>query len=133
MLESVWLTRYPRPKDISINNGSKCKVEFSDLCGNLGVMKCPSNAWNPQSNAIVERIHKVLANGLITYNLKDTPIDLEELDPFNQYVSAVSYAIRSSYHQSHRYSQAQLLFRIDMFFPVSTEVDQNAMKKNQQI
>ena len=50
----------------------------------MGLKKCPSDAWNPQSNAILERIHQVLADRLVTYNLEGTPIDVEELDPFDE-------------------------------------------------
>ena len=70
-------------------------MEFQDLCANIGFKKCPSNAWNPQSNAILERIHQVLADGLVTFNLEGTPIDLDEEDPFDEYLTAVSYVIRS--------------------------------------
>ena len=55
-------------------------MEFYDLCANMGLKRCPRNAWDPQSNAILERIHQVLADGLVTFDLEGTPIDLEEED-----------------------------------------------------
>ena len=74
-------------------SGSEFKAEFKDLCANMSLKRCPSNARNPQSNAILERVYQVLADGLITFNAKGTPIALEELNPFEEYVEAVSYAI----------------------------------------
>ena len=52
--DSAWLSRYLSPKEISFDNGSEFKAEFEDLCSNMGLEKCPSNAWNPQSNAILK-------------------------------------------------------------------------------
>ena len=98
-------------------------MEFQDLCSNLGLKKCPSNAWNQQSNAILERIHQVLVDELAIFDLKCTPINVNEDDPFDEYLTAVSYAIRSSFHQSHSHSPAQLVFGRDMFSPVSTDID----------
>ena len=99
----------------------------------MELKKCPSNAWNPQSNAILERIHQVLADGLVTFDLEGTPIDEDNEDPFDEYLTAVSYAIRSSYHQSHGHSPAQLVYGRDMFSPVSVDIDWNAIKENKQI
>ena len=42
--DSVWLSRYPRPKEIGYDNGSEFKMEFQDLCANMGLKQCPSNA-----------------------------------------------------------------------------------------
>ena len=108
-------------------------MEFQDLCNNMGLKKCPSNAWNPQSNAILERIHQVLADGLVTFDLEGTPIDEDNEDPFDEYLTAVSYAIRSSYHQSHGHSPAQLVFGRDMFLPVTAELDWHAIKNRKQL
>ena len=55
----------------------------------MGLKQCPSNAWNPQSNAILERIYQVLADGLATFDLEGTHIDVNALDPFDKYLTAV--------------------------------------------
>ena len=85
------------------NNGSEFKMEFKDLCYNMGLKKYLSNAQNPQSNAIMEQIHQVLADGLVTYDLEGTPINKDREHPFDEYLTAVLYAIRLSYHQSHEH------------------------------
>ena len=108
-------------------------MELQDLCSNMGLKKYPSNIWIPQSNAILERIHQVLADGLVTFDLEGTLIDEDNVDPFDEYLTAVSYAIRSSYHQSHGHSPAQLVFGRDMFSPVSTEINLNTIRNNKQI
>ena len=32
ILDNVWLSRYPRPKEIGCDNGSELKMKFQDLC-----------------------------------------------------------------------------------------------------
>ena len=130
ILDSVWSSRYPRPKKIGFNNGSEFMMEFQNLFSNMGLKKCPSNAWNPQSNTILEQIHQVSADGLVTFDLEETPIDEDEEDPFDEYLTALLYAIRSFYHQSFGHSPAQLVFGRDMLSPVSTDIDWNAIRPN---
>ena len=98
----------------------------------MGLMKCSSNASNPQSNAILEQIHQVLADGLVTFDLEGTYINEDKEDPFDEYLTTVLYAIRSSYHQSHDHLSAQLVFGRDMSTPVSTDIDWNAIRANKQ-
>jgi hypothetical protein len=132
ILDNVWLSQYPRPKEIGFDNGSEFKAVFIDLCVNMSLKRKPSNAWNPQSNAILERIHQVLADGLLTFDLEGTPIDEENDDPFEEYLSTVSYALRSSYHQAHGHSPAQLIYGRDMFLPVSVDIDWESIKNRKQ-
>ena len=102
-------------KEIGMDNGSEFKKEFLGLCANMGMTPKRENSWNPQSNSILERIHQVLSDGLRVYDLENIDIDPEDDDPFDEYLSAVSYAIRSSYHQTHGFSPAQIVYGRDMF------------------
>ena len=56
----------------------------------------PSTAFNPQSNGIVERVHQVLNDCLRTFNLDET--ELDPVKPWTEHLSAVAFAIRSTYH-----------------------------------
>ena len=96
----------------------------------MGLKKCSSNAWNPQSNTILERIHQGLVDELVTFNLEGTHIDEDTEDSFDEYLTAVLYAIRSSYYQSHEHSPVQLVFGSDMFSPVSPDIDWNTIRAN---
>ena len=73
--DSVWIDLYPRPREIGFNNGGEFMVEFSELCDNLGLKQRSLSSWNPQSNAILERIHQVLADCLHSYNLDECMIN----------------------------------------------------------
>ena len=59
----------------------------------MGLKQCPSNAWNPQLNAILERIHHVLVDGLVMFDLENKPINVNKDDPFDEYLTAVSYMV----------------------------------------
>ena len=41
-------------------------------------------------------------------------------------------AIRSAFHATRGYSPTQLVFRIDMFMPVSTNIDWDSIKERKQ-
>ena len=89
ILDTVWLARYPRPREIGFDNGSEFKKEFLQLCGNMGMKPKRGNSWNPQSNSILERIHQVLSDGLRVYDLENIDIDEDNDDPFDEYLAAV--------------------------------------------
>ena len=54
LIDSYWLARYPRPKEIGFDNGSEFQKEFQVLCKNMGLTKKTSLPWNPQSSAILQ-------------------------------------------------------------------------------
>jgi len=132
ILDNVWLSRYPRPEEIGFDNDGEFQGEFSDLCTNMGLTRKPSSSWNPQSNAILERIHQVLAEGLRAFDLDNKEIAEDNDDPFEEYLSAVAYAIRSAYHQTHGHSPAQLVYGRDMFLPVERKIDWEDIRKRKQ-
>ena len=130
LFDSVWIARYPRPNEIGFDGGGEFKAEFRELCDNMGIKRKPSNAWNPQSNAIIERVHQVLGDNLRTFDLEKA--DLTGPEPFEEFLTATAYAIRSAYHTTLGYSPAQLVFGRDMFMPVNFEADWAKIKQNKQ-
>ena len=55
-LDSVWLSRYPRPEEIGMDNGSEFVVEFTDLFKKQRTQKEikqqlePTNKYNARTN-----------------------------------------------------------------------------------
>ena len=96
----------------------------------MGIKRKPSGAWNPQSNSILERVHQVLGDSLRALNLEEK--DLHPQDPFEEFLTAAAYAIRSSYHSTLGYSPAQLVFGRDMFMPVDCQVDWEQIREKKQ-
>lgn len=132
ILDTVWLSRYPRPKEIGFDNGGEFKKEFAQLCRNMGMKQKVSLPWNPQSNSVLERMHQILADCLRTFELEEKEIDSNEADPFEEYLAQAAYAIRCGFHATHGRSPAELVFGRNMFLPVESPVDWEKLKDRKQ-
>ena len=72
LVETMWLSRYPRPMEITYDQGKefighefrKSLIEMED-----GINSKPITSGNPTSNTILERIHQVLGNLVQTCNI----------------------------------------------------------------
>ena len=82
----------------------------------MGISPKISTDYNPQSNAIIKRVHQVLGNALRTFELEKR--ELDEKEPFEPFLTATAYAIRSTYHTTLRATPGQLVFGRDMILPV---------------
>ena len=60
---------------------------------------------NPQSNAIVERVHQVIGNIIRTFELESNYLD--EDDPWKGILSATAFAVRSTFHTTLRNTPVQ--------------------------
>jgi hypothetical protein len=60
----------PRPQFIVFDNGGKFKREFKQMCKNYGIKARLTTSHNPQANAIIEQVHKVVNNMLRSFDLK---------------------------------------------------------------
>jgi transposase InsO family protein len=73
--DDVWLSRYPRPEYIGFDNGGEYKNVFEELVNNFGIKKKNSTPFNPQSNAIIERVHLTLNDSLRTAEVDGREMD----------------------------------------------------------
>ena len=63
VVEQTWLSRYPWPNIIQFDRGSKFLAEFAAMIeDDYGIKQKPSLVRNPQSNAMIERIHQTIGN-----------------------------------------------------------------------
>ena len=67
-------------------------------------------------HAILERLHQVIGNCLRTFELEER--ELDEENPFEPFVTATAYAIRSTYHTTLQATPGQLVFGRDMILPI---------------
>ena len=81
-----------------------------------GIKDKPITVRNPQANAIVERIHQVIANIICTFELEDNYLD--EDDPWKGILSATAFAVRSTFHTTLRKTPGQLVFGRDMILNI---------------
>jgi hypothetical protein len=119
LVEQTWLSRYPWPEFITFHSGPEFKAEFGDLLRkeypNIKIKL--SSKRNPQANAILERAHGTIGNMIRTYQVEG--IDIDEDDPFAGFVSAMSFAVQSTYHTTLQLTPGQLVFGRDMIFPIN--------------
>jgi hypothetical protein len=60
--EHLWLSHYPRPRTCIHDCGPEFVVhEFQTVLGDTGIGLRPTSAQNPQSNGIIEQVHRTIA------------------------------------------------------------------------
>jgi len=128
--DTYWLARYPRPKYCGYDNGTHFKLYFKDLINNYGLTRKSSTDYNPQSNGIIERVHQVLGNALRNFEIESR--ELDDQNPWDEFLSAAAFAIRSTHHTTLGASPAQLVFQRDMFLPVTYVADWAQIRLNRQ-
>ena len=133
LFDDTWLSRYPRPKEVGFDNGSEFKAGFKELCENMDMREKPTTSYNPQGNSILEQAHQVLGNCLRTFQLEKR--ELDEDRPFDEFLTATAYALRSTYHTTLGATPGQVVFGQDMILPVQFKTDWAliAQRKQQQI
>ena len=130
IINSSWLSRYPRPKNVVYDNGSEFKLYFKALCDSYGLVRKPTTIKNPQANAINERIHQVIGNMLRTSGIEGS--DLDENNPFENFLTNAAWAIRSTHHSTLGCSPGAAIFGRDMMFNLPHAADWSKIGKTRQ-
>jgi hypothetical protein len=116
-----WFCRYPRPRFVIYDNGSEFKRHFYDLCHTYGLTQKPTTIKNPQSNAILERVHDVIMSMLRTAELDMA--DTVTSESLANFLSDASWAIRSTHHTVLKASPGAAVFGRDMLFDIPFVAD----------
>ena len=130
LFDQVWLCRYPRPNRVRFDNGSEFKKDFIPLLEDFAIKPKPTTIKNPQSNAIIERVHQVVGDMLRVHDLKNYSFD--EIDPWGPILQNIAYAIRSTHHTTTNASPGQLVFGRDMLFNIPFTPDWTQIEHNKQ-
>ena len=119
LVETKWLSRYPRPIEITYDQLSEfighkwikylIETEYS-------ITAKPITSVNPMSNALLEQIHQVLVNLVRAYNITQTYCDKD--DPWSGILDAASFAICSTTNILKGFSPSQFIFGRDMILPI---------------
>ena len=128
IVEQQWLCRYPWPTQVPFDRGSEFTGKaFKDMLTNeYGIKRKPITVRNPQANAVLERIHAVIANMVRTFDLEDNYLD--EVDPWKGILSATAFAVRSTYHTTLKKTPGQLIFGRHMILNVKHEANWEYIK-----
>jgi len=100
------------------------------ISNDYGIKGKPITVRNPQANAIVERIHQVIANMIRTFELEENYLDKE--DPWKGVLSATAFAVRSTYHTTLKKTPGQLVFGRDMIFNIQHVANWEYIQQNKQ-
>ena len=111
---NTWLSRYPRPRRVIMDNGSEFKRDFKPLLQTFGIKPKHITVKNPQANAVLERIHQVVGDMLRSKDLEN--YDFNPTDPWSDILASVAWAIRNTVHRTLDATPGQLVFGRDMIF-----------------
>src|SRR5687768_5086631 len=77
--EQEWFSRYPWPTQVTFDRGSEFNgKDFQKmLVQDYGIKRKPITVRNPQANAIVERIHQVIADMVRVFELEANYLDVD--------------------------------------------------------
>lgn len=134
LLEIAWLNRYPRPSVVIADRGGEFVGHFfeKNLKEEYGIQLKLITTANPQANAVVERVHQVIGNMLRAFDLEDCYLLPPPMDPLEGIISAISFAIRSTWSTTMRATPGQLVFGRDMLLNIKHVVDWHYMQTRRQ-
>ena len=79
------------------------------------------SAKNPQDNSLVERVHQVILNMLVTKDLDKNVFDY--IYPWGETLAYIAWAIRDSYYCTILSTPGQSVFGRDVLFNLTSVVD----------
>jgi transposase InsO family protein len=101
--ERLWLSRYPRPRTCIHDCGPEFIAhEFQTMLEDTGIGSRPTSARNPQSNGIIERVHRTIAAVIRIVVDSLSPIDTVEKanDIVQDALHKAMHAVRCASHNS---------------------------------
>lgn len=128
-VEMRWLTRYPWPQRVVCDRGTEFMAEFRDMLQNdYGITATKISPRNPQANAILERVHQTIGNMIRTFEVQDS----DDMDPIDGILSAVMFAVRSTFHTTTQATPMQLVFGRDAILNTQFEANWKLIKERKQ-
>lgn len=132
--ENEWLSRYPKPTRVIFDNGGEfIGATFQSMLITNGIKPVPSTSKNPQSNAIIERMHKTIG-AMIRIHINETDINniQEANDLIDTILSSAAYGIRATAHTTMGISPAAIAFGRDMQLNIPIIADLNLLRQRRQ-
>ena len=105
-----WVCRYGVPTTVHTDQGRQFEAAlFKDICNLLDIHKTRTAPFNPRSDGMVERFHRTLEAMLAKTIKKQEDWDL--------HLQSVTFAYRSTKHDSIRATPAKVMFGRDLRVP----------------
>jgi hypothetical protein len=137
IVETTWLTRYPRPSKCITDRGTEFMAEFAAMIkDDYGITLRKITTRNPQANAILERMHQTIGNILRSFRVQHNEVD--ENDPWTGILAATMFATHATVHTTLNATPMQLVFGRDAILNLKfvanwaniKERKQNTINKN---
>ena len=134
VLEDTWLSRYPKPVRIIYDQGTEySNIDFESFLISQGIKGCPCTVKNPQSNAILERVHDVIKTSLRTQIHANPPSNLHDANALiDRVLASAQYAVRACVHNTYGVSPGAIVFQRDMFLPIPITVNLQMLRDERQ-
>jgi hypothetical protein len=100
------------------------------MCNNYGIIAKLTIIHNPQANAIIERVHKVVNKILRSFDLGKE--NSEDANPFDYLLQSTTWAMRCTYHTKLQATPCHLVFGRDMIDIVAFQANWNRIQKRKQ-
>ena len=130
LFNKTWLSRYPRCRYVTFDNGSEFKLHFVALCKTYGLEVKPTSVKNPQANAVLERIHGVFGDMMRTSELDMR--DSAEPKDVDEFLTNAAWAIRSTHHTVLGTTPGAAVFGRDMLFDIPYLADWHEIGRRRQ-
>ena len=107
--------------------------EFNQMLIKNNIQPVPTTVKNPQSNAIVERLHQTLST-IISISLhQNPPTSFEEVSSMvHRKCAAAQFAIRAASHSQHKFSPGEMAFGRHMLLPFSVQINWDEILRRKQ-
>ena len=104
-------------------------AEFAKMVRNdYGLKTKPITTRNPQSNAIIERVHQTIGNIIRTFDVKH----IDDDNPWGGILATTMFAVRATYHTALQASPMQLVFGRDAILNVKHVTDWEHINEHKQ-
>ena len=112
------------------DHGTEFMAEFAKMCHNdYGLKRKPLTIRNPESNAIIKRIHQTIRNIIHTFYVSI----IVNNDPWSGILAATIFAICATYHTTLQASPMQLLFGRDAILNIKHVADWEHIRKRKKM
>ena len=96
------------------DDGYDFKRGLTTLLKHFDIKTVLTTIKNPQTNALVEQVHQVIFNIIVTKDPDNKVFDY--IHPWGDTISPIAWTIRASYHRTTGTTPAQAVFGRDMIF-----------------
>ena len=112
------------------DRGTEFMAEFSKMCHNdYGLKMKLIRTRNPQSNAIIERIHQTIGNIIRAFDVSNTVNN----DPWSGILAATMFAVSATYHTTLQAFPMQLVFGRDTILNIKNVADWEHIRQRKQL